>query len=101
MDDKQVFSKAYGDFTIWVENLLAALVSLRVFMAEFHFDGDRPAVGYLRYVEKLSDRAPQLEYIGAYRRNKSYYGKRVGGEWDICDKASFVESSTKLPNELF
>jgi hypothetical protein len=88
-------SKDHGDVTIWVENLLAALVSLQVFTAEFHFDGNRPAMGYLQYITKISDRAPQLEYIGVYHRNKSYYGKRVGGEWVLCDKESFVDSTSR------
>jgi hypothetical protein len=90
-------SQTFADFTIWVENLLAALVSLRVFTLGFNFGGGRPPIAYLPYITKISDRAPQLEYIGVYHRNKSYYGKRVGGEWVLCDKAS----STELLNELF
>ena len=73
-------SQTFNDFTIWVESLLAALISLRVFTAEFHFD---PVIGFLQYITKLSDRAPQLEYIGIYYRHKSYYGKRDGGEWVV------------------
>jgi hypothetical protein len=84
-------SKAHGDFTIWVENLLAALVSLRVFTTELPFYGNRPAMGYLQYITKISDRAPQLECVVVYHRNKSYYGKRFDGEWDLWDNASFED----------
>jgi hypothetical protein len=86
-------SQTFDDFTIWVENLLAALVSLRVFTLGFNFDGNRPAIGYLQYIMKISDRAPQLEYVAVHHHGNSYYMKRVGGEWDLCDKALFVDST--------
>jgi hypothetical protein len=52
-------------------------------------------MGYLQYITKISGRAPQLKYIGVYHRGESYYGKRVGGEWVLCDKASFVDSTSR------
>jgi hypothetical protein len=86
-------SQTFADFTIWVENLLAALVSLRVFTLGFNFGGGRPPIAYLPYITKISDRALQLEYVAVLYHGTSYYMKRVGGEWNFCDKASFADST--------
>jgi hypothetical protein len=68
------------------------LVSLRVFKSEFDFHGEDITEGYLPFIKGISDRAPKLEYVGVYDYNKLHYGKRVSGEWVICDEADFSEA---------
>jgi hypothetical protein len=69
------------------------LVSLRVFKSEFDFNGENITDGYLPFIKKISDRAPKLEYVGVLDgdNDKLHYGKRVSGEWALCDEADFSE----------
>jgi hypothetical protein len=74
------------DFEEYIGNLLAALVSLRLFA--FKYDGVCPTEDVLASITKASDRAPHLEYFAtmdAYDR----YWQRIGGEWVICDETEF------------
>jgi hypothetical protein len=50
------------------------------------------SVGYLPHIKEISDRAPKLEYVGVFDYDKLYCGKRVGGEWVLCDEADFNEA---------
>jgi len=73
----------------WIENLLATLVTLRVFGA--HFQGGRPddfIKGHLPFITRVSNRAPKLEYFTIYD-GKSHYWKQVRGEWVLSDDARF------------
>jgi hypothetical protein len=80
--------------------VLAALVSLRVFKAEFDFDGENITDGYLQFIKELSERAQKLEYVGVfdYGHGGLHGGKRVSGEWVRCDEAEFNEVWTDPPN---
>ena len=72
----------------WIENLLATLVTLRVFGV--HFQG-RPVdftEGHLPFITRVSNRAPKLEYFTIYDC-KSHYWKQVRGEWVLSDDARF------------
>ena len=74
------------EWTEWIENLLATLVSLQVFGIEYHPDHFCPTGGYLPFIKGVSNRAPNLEYM--FILDDAHYGwKRVRGEWDICDEA--------------
>jgi hypothetical protein len=83
-------------------SLLAALVSLRVFKFGFVLDREilTSSNGCLPLIEEISDHAPKLEYVGVfdYSWDKLYCGKRVSGEWVLCDKAEFSEAWTDQPN---
>jgi len=58
---------------MWIENLLAALVSLRDFAANFHFDHHHPTKGwYLPPITRLSYWAPRLEYFAVFESNFGY-----------------------------
>jgi hypothetical protein len=71
------------DFEEYIVNLLAAFVHLRIFEL---FAGDMgPIKDGHPFIMKVSDRAPQLEYL-SIPRNCRYY-KRVGGELVSCDQA--------------
>jgi hypothetical protein len=74
--------------------VLAALVSLRVFKSEFDLDRETSSDGYLVFIKEISDRAPKLEYIGILNRGYKglHCGKRVNGEWVLCDEAEFSEA---------
>jgi hypothetical protein len=81
------------DFDEWLETLLAALVSLRVFQVQ-SYGASRPAEMYLPFVIDVSHRAHHLEYF-AYHDNYQTIGgnhcwKRVCGEWVICDEAAII-----------
>ena len=71
----------------YMVNLLAALVHLRIF--EFTFGSDFPIKDGHRFIMKVSDRVPHLEYF-SMPDFKCYY-KRVGGELVICDRSEFPE----------
>ena len=45
---------------------------------------------HLQSIKQLSNRAPQIEYLALFDYENLYYGKRVGGEWVLCDEAEFV-----------
>jgi hypothetical protein len=72
----------------YIVDLLAALIHLRVF--ELQFNGDCPREDVQRFIMKVYDRVPHLEYF-SMPRLKHYY-KRVGGEWVICDRTEFPSS---------
>ena len=86
----------FTEWSEWIENLLATLVTLRVFGTESRRDG--PTEGYLPFITQVSNRAPQLEYF-AICDGSSHYGKLVQGEWVLCDKARFPEPRL-FDNEL-
>jgi hypothetical protein len=70
----------------WIEDILVALVSLRIFILHFISLGLHPAETYIRYITKLSDRAPHLEYFtadGGFGRK--IHCKRVNRKWVECD----------------
>jgi len=67
------------------------LVSLRVFVTEFLIGGDRSEEEHLQFIKQLSNQAPQLEYLAFANYENFYYGKRVGGEWVLCDESEFVD----------
>ena len=85
----------FTEWSEWIENLLATLVTLRVFGTEFNYGGpydpiggyDR-AGGYLPFIKQVSNRAPKLEYFAIFD-NKSHHGKLVRGEWVIGNEARF------------
>ena len=68
----------------YIVDLLAALVHLRIF--EFKFGGNCPREDGHRFITKVSDRVPHLEYVSL--PFKCYY-RRVGGELVICDRTEF------------
>ena len=78
------------------------MVSLRFFKAEFDFDGENITDGHLPLIKEISDRAPKLEYFGVY--NYGYEGlqcgKRVSGEWVLCDKVELGEAWADQPDLL-
>jgi hypothetical protein len=80
--------------------MLAALVSLRVFKSEFDFDREDMTDDYLPFIKEISDRAPKLEYIGVFDDDKLHCGKRVSGEWVLCDEADFNEA-WNLPRAIY
>jgi hypothetical protein len=56
--------------------------------------------GYLAFIKEISDRAPKLEYVGVSDYNELYCGKRVSGEWVLCDEADFSEA-WNLPRAIY
>ena len=44
---------------------------------------------YLPFIKEISDRAPKLEYVGVFYYGELHCGKRVSGEWVLCDDAEF------------
>ena len=76
------------------------MVSLRVFKSEFDSDEENSTSsdGYLLFIKEISDRATKLEYVGVYDYYERHYGKRVGGEWVLCDEAELNEAWTDQPN---
>jgi hypothetical protein len=76
----------------WLGNLLAALISLRIFTLDFILDPNRAPgskEAYLRFVENVTDRAPHLEYFAVLWDRIDYFWKRFHGEWVPCDSAEF------------
>jgi hypothetical protein len=73
-----------------VKNLLATLVSLRVFTIRgvVHSIQHRQTEEYLPYITETSDRAPHLNYFAIFE-GKYHYAKRVCGVWVVCDEAEF------------
>jgi hypothetical protein len=61
------------EWSEWIENLLATLVTLRVFGTVFIYGGrydpteyDR-TMGYLPFITQVSNRAPELESFAIYQ----------------------------------
>jgi hypothetical protein len=71
------------DVEEYIVNLLAALVHLRIF--EFKFSDDCPIKDRHRFIMKVSDRVPHLEYF--HMPDLYHYYKRVGGKLVICDRS--------------
>jgi hypothetical protein len=74
------------------------LVSLQVFISDFYFDEEDliSSNGFLPFIKEISDRAPKLEYAGIFDYDKLHCGKRVSGEWVLCDEAEFSEAWTGI-----
>ena len=84
----------FTEWSEWIENLLATLVTLRVFGTEFNYGGpcgptgyDRTK-GYLPFIKQVSNRAPKLEYFAIFD-GESHYWKQVRGQWVLSDEARF------------
>jgi hypothetical protein len=83
----------FTEWNEWIENLLATLVTLRVFGTDFYYGGPYDNTGgYLPFITQVSNRAPKLEYFAIFDGGRSHYGKLVRGEWVLCDEAGFPET---------
>jgi hypothetical protein len=80
------YSMDFTEWSEWIENLLATLVTLRVFGTVSLYGV--PAGGRLPFITQVSNRAPKLEYFSMYY-GRGHYKKLVHGEWVLCDKAIF------------
>jgi hypothetical protein len=81
----------FTEWSEWIENLLATLVTLQVFGTDFNYGGRYdPTGGYLPFITQVSNRAPKLEYFTIFDGSNHHYGKLVRGEWVLCDEASFL-----------
>ena len=74
------------EWTEWIEKLLAALVSLQVVGIAYHIDDYCPTGGLLPFIEGVTNRAPNLEYMVIFD-DDDYYWKQVRGEWALCDES--------------
>jgi hypothetical protein len=79
-------SQPGSGFCEWLENSLAALVSLRFFRIrllgfDIHSENDA-----LRFITKSCSRAHKLEYFVIFD-SEYYYWRRLRGEWVVCDEA--------------
>jgi hypothetical protein len=74
-----------------IKDLLATLVSLRVFsLCGFgHRSQYIHTENYLPYITEVTDRAPHLEFFSIFEGGFHHYVKRVCGKWVICDEAEF------------
>jgi hypothetical protein len=70
------------------KDLLATLVSLRVFTIISYEIHHAHTEKYLPYITEVSDQAPHLEYFAIFE-GKYHYARRVCGKWVICDEAEF------------
>ena len=75
----------------WLESLLIALVSLRIFTI-VNVGSSRDAEVYFNFIVKISDGVPHLEYFTLLDHYQFRYWKRVGKEWVICDEAESPSS---------
>jgi hypothetical protein len=74
----------------WLGNLLAALISLRVYTLLFSDLYEAlPAHLLFPLVRTVTDRAPHLEYFSVSCDGGDHYWKQVCGEWAPCNKAEF------------
>ena len=76
------------------------MVSLRVFRSEFYNHG-KNTDGYLSFIKEISDRAPKLECVGICDYRELNYGKRVSGEWVLCDETEFDEAWADQPKVIY
>ena len=84
-------SQVISNYNKLIKDMLATLVSLRVFIIDGfnNFSQDlRHKENYLPYITETSDRAPHLEYFAIFEE-KYYYAKRVRGKWVACDEEEF------------
>ena len=80
----------YTERNEWIENLLATLVTLRVFGADFHYGRPYDFMGeYPEFIAQVSNRAPILEYFTIYD-GEIHYWKQIRGEWVLTDEAGFL-----------
>ena len=71
----------------WIENMLAAFVSLRVFTLDLLGDHHHLSEKYLRYITKASRQAPHVESVTiSHRSNHAFRCKRVNSNWVVCDE---------------
>jgi hypothetical protein len=75
----------------WIEDILTALVSLRIFILHFLGFGFHTAAAEtnIRYITRLSDHAPHLEYFTVNVCGRKVHCKRVNRKWVECDEAAF------------
>ena len=85
----------FTEWSEWIENLLATLVTLRVFGTDFNYGGPYDSMGgydhtggYLPFITQVSHRAPKLEYF-TISDGKSHYKKLARGDWVLSDEARF------------
>ena len=76
----------FAEWSEWIENLLATLVTLRVFGTVSQYGV--PAGGRLPFITQVSNRAPKLEYFAIFD-GESHYWKQVRGQWVLSDEARF------------
>ena len=78
------------EFTKQLENILTALVSLRVFVLRLGGGGRHSHLEeiYLPLTVKISDQAPHIEYF-ALIDSSCHYWKQVRGGLEICDEAEY------------
>jgi hypothetical protein len=74
--------------TEWIENLLAALVSLRFFGVKFDTTKRIFPQGHLPFAPRAFDRAPHLKYMVMHDMEEHYW-KRDREEWVLCDQVEF------------
>jgi hypothetical protein len=69
--------------------MLVAFVSLRVFALRLR-GRHHPSEEYLRYITKVSNQAPHLEFFTIRRvYYKTFRCKRVNENWVVCDEAEY------------
>ena len=80
----------------WLGNLLAAIISLRVFTFRFvsalswaPLDLLGSEQAHLLFVRTVTVGAPHLEYFAILWGAYVYHWKRVHGEWVPCHKVEF------------
>jgi len=74
------------DIDDWIENMLAAFASLRVFTIELTGNQPYPSEIYLRYITTASCQAPHLEYFTIHHGNfHTVRCKRVNANWVVCE----------------
>ena len=85
----------FPEWSEWIENLLATLVTLREFGIDLNYGGPYDLMGgydhtrgYLLFITQVSNRAPKLEYFVIFN-GKCHYKKLARGDWVLCDDARF------------
>ena len=80
----------YYNYIKFLEDLLATLVSLRVFTirGSKHPNHHTHTEKYLPYITEVSGRAPHLKFFAIFEE-KYHYARRVRGKWVICHEAEF------------
>jgi hypothetical protein len=78
------------------KDLLATLVSLRVFTISSYKIHHAHTEKYLPYITEVSDRAPHIEFFAIFGGRSRHYVKRVCGKWVICGEAEFPSHKLEL-----